>query len=316
MSRLPSRLILATLALSLAVAAPIEAVSQGRVFGTIKDENGTPLEGVKVTVTFPGVASFKLEEITNRKGDYAVTLIDATRVYIYTLEKEGYQAIQQELKVPIGANERHDYQMLSQAEAQRRGPQGRELTPQEKAVLVYNEGAEASQMGDPSTAKAKFQEAMTLDPTLVASYSALATLHFGAGEYARAVELAEKGHALDAADMKSLRILAEGYAKLGDTEKSRVASQKMTTLDPKAGATDLYNQGIREYNAGNNDGAVPLLEQAVAADPGLAKAHYLLGLCLAGTDGPRAKQHFETFLSLTPNDPDAATAREMVQYLK
>jgi tetratricopeptide (TPR) repeat protein len=316
MPRAAHRLILATLALGLMVAAPIQAVSQGRVFGTVKDENNKPIEGVKVTVTFPGVESYKVEATTNAKGDYAVTLIDATRVYLYTLEKEGYQAIQQELKVPIGANQRQDYQMLSIAEAQRRGPQGRELTPKEKAVLVFNEGAEASQMGDPATAKTKFQEAMTLDPTLVASYSALATLHFGEGDYARAVQLAEQGHAIDARDLKSLRILAEGYAKLGDTEKSRAASAAMSAIDPKAGANEIYNQAIAAYNAGNNDAAVPLLEQALAADAGHAKAHYLLGLCLAGTDAGRAKQHFETFLSLAPNDPDAATAREMVQYLK
>jgi hypothetical protein len=42
----------------------------------------------------------------------------------------------------------------------------------------------------------------------------------------------------------------------------------------------------------------------------------MLGLCLAASDVAQARGHLETFLRLAPEDPDAPTAREMLQYLQ
>ena len=44
-----------------------------------EDEQGRPVAGVKITVTLPDVGSFRVEETTDGKGNYALTLLDATR---------------------------------------------------------------------------------------------------------------------------------------------------------------------------------------------------------------------------------------------
>jgi len=316
MLRIRQSMIFAVAAL-LAGATTLFAVAQARIWGTITDENGKPVAGVKLTVTLPGVESYKVEEMSAADGSYAVTILDATRTYTYKFEKEGYQAIEQSFKVPINSNEKRDVVILSLEEARRRGPAGRELSAEDKAVLVFNEGAEAAQQGDLATARAKIEEAVALDPNLGAAHTALAAMHFTDKDYAAAVAEAEKARGIDPADVKALRILAEGYHELGETEKAAAASQALAAADPKAGAMDLFNQGIREYNAGNMGKAQEIFEKALEGDPGFAKTHYMLGMCYVSSgDSAKAKQHLETFLAMAPGDADAATAKEMLSYLK
>ncbi len=301
----------------LASATIVFAIAQARIYGTVSDENGKPLAGVKLIVTLAGVESYRVEETTDASGSFAVTILDATRTYTYRWEKEGYQTIEQSFKVPINSNEKRDIELVSLEEARRRGPSGRELTPQDKAVLVFNEGAEAAQQGDLATARAKIEEAVALDPNLGAAHSALAAMLFGEKDYAAAVAAAERARALDAGDIKALRVLAGGYQELGQADQAAAASAALAAADPKAGAMDQFNQGIREYNAGNMGKALELFEQSLAGDPGFAKTHYMLGMCyVSGGDSAKARQHLETFLGMAPDDVDAATAKEMLNYLK
>ena len=314
----PSSRLRWTLAAAAFGASALFAVAQARVHGTIKDEQGRVVAGVKITVFLPDVASFKVESTSDEKGNYAVTLIDATRTYSYRFEKEGFQTRLESFKVPINSNETRDFQIISlEAAKMGVGQAGRQLTDQEKAVLVFNEGAEAAQQGDNATGRQKFTEALALDPTLAPAWTALATLSWADKQVAEAVSQAEKALTLDAKDARALRILVEGYTQLGDTVKAKAASEALALADPKAGAADLYNQGIREYNAGNMDKAFELFEKSLEGDPGFAKTHYMLGMCHVNRgQNADAKQHFETFLAMAPNDPDAATAKEMLNYIK
>ena len=113
-ARHPRSLALLTLAFA---ATALWGVAQGRIRGTITDEKGKPVADVKITVTEPTVAMFKLETKTDAKGYYALTLLDATRTYTYRFEKEGYQPIETPLKVAIGANEVHDFRILTREAA-------------------------------------------------------------------------------------------------------------------------------------------------------------------------------------------------------
>ncbi|MFN7941684.1 MAG: tetratricopeptide repeat protein [Thermoanaerobaculia bacterium] len=316
-ARHPRSLALLTLALA---ATALWGVAQGRIRGTITDEKGKPVADVKITVTEPTVAMFKLETKTDAKGYYALTLLDATRTYTYRFEKEGYQPIETPLKVAIGANEVHDFRILTREAAlalNAKTAPAAEPTPQQKAVLVYNEGAEASQQNDYETAKAKFVEALTLDPTLEAAASALAGVYYIQKDWTKAVEAAERALLIDPQDRRSLNVRFEAYKALGNTEKMKEASAALATADPESAARNLYNQGVQLYNAGKLAEALPLFEQAVAAFPKHGKAHYMLGLCYVnGGDTAKAKSELETFLSLAPDDSDAPSAREMLQYLK
>ncbi len=302
-------------------ASAAQALNQARLYGTITDENKKPVPDVQVTVTCPGIATFKLETKTDAKGNWAVTLIDATKSYNFRYEKAGHQTMQQDLKVPIGSNDRKDFQMISDAAAIERGTATevpREPTPEEKAVLAFNEGAEASQMGDMETAKKKMIEASTLDPTLGVAHSALAGMLYADKDHAGAAAAAEKALAIDPKDARSLRVAVEANTALGNTEKAKAASAALAAVDPKSAAMDIYNQGVREYNAGAMPAALKLFEQSLAADPSYPKTHYMIGMCfISQGENVKAKQHLESFIAAaSADDADLATAKEMLSYLK
>ena len=302
-------------------ASAVQALNQARLYGTITDENKKPLADVQVTVICPEVTTFKLETTTDAKGNWAVTIIDATKSYNYKYEKAGYQTMQQDLKVPIGSNDRKDFQMLSNAEAIKRGaavesPQ--EPTAEEKAVVAFNEGAEASQMGDMETAKKKMLEAATFNPQLTVAHSALAGMLYADKDYAGAAAAADKALALDPKDVKSLRVAAESNKALGNTARAKEASAALAAIDPKTGAIELFNEGVREYNAGSMPAALKLFEQSLAADPEYGKTHYMLGMCyISQGENAKAREHLQAYIAVAEaGDADAATAKEMLSYLK
>ncbi len=319
-TRIASRWWLVAVAV-LCSASAVQALNQARLYGTITDENKKPLADVQVTVICPEVTTFKLETTTDAKGNWAVTIIDATKSYNYKYEKAGYQTMQQDLKVPIGSNDRKDFQMLSNAEAIKRGaaveaPQ--EPTAEEKAVVAFNEGAEASQMGDMETAKKKMLEAATFNPQLTVAHSALAGMLYADKDYAGAAAAADKALALEPKDVKSLRVAAESNKVLGNTARAKEASAALAAIDPKTGAIELFNEGVREYNAGSMPAALKLFEQSLAADPEYGKTHYMLGMCyISQGENAKAREHLQAYIAVAEaGDADAATAKEMLSYLK
>ncbi|MEO7793912.1 MAG: carboxypeptidase-like regulatory domain-containing protein [Thermoanaerobaculia bacterium] len=319
--RLSRWLLVAIAVTALWTASAAHALNQARLFGTITDENKKPLAGVQLTVTCPEIATFKIEVTTDAKGNWAVTLIDATKSYNYKYEKTGYQTMQTDLKIPIGSNERRDFQMLSDAEAIKRGSAveaPREPTPQEKAVVAFNQGAEASQMGDMATAKTKMIEASTLDPLLGVAHSALAGMLYADKDYTAAAAAAERALAIDPKDARSLRVAVEANTALGNTAKAKEASAALAAVDPKAAALDLFNQGVREYNGGSMPAALKLFEQSLAADSTYGKTHYMLGMCfISQGENAKAKEHLEAYIAVAAaDDADAKTAKEMLSYLK
>ena len=305
----------------LATTSAAQALNQARLYGTITDENKKPVVGVQITVTCPEVSSFKLETTSDAKGNWAVTILDATKSYNYKYEKPGHQTMQQDFKVPIGTNVRKDFQMLSDAEAIKRGAVGtvpQDATPEEKAVVIFNEGVEALQMGDPDTAKMKMIEAAALDPKLMVAHSALAGMLYTDKDYAGAAAAADRALALDPKDSRSLRVAVEANKVLGNTARASEASAVLATVDPKAAAIELYNQGVREYNAGTMPAALKLFEESLAADPSYGKTHYMLGMCyISQGENKKAKEHLEAFIAVAAaDDADATTAKEMLSYLK
>lgn len=297
----------------LLAAGPVLAQAKARVYGVVSDPRGEPLEGVKITVTDPEVESFRLQVATDKKGKFSVLLVDSTRPYLYHLEKQGYYPVEELFKAAHQSNTEKDF-VLRPAEAGAPSPPGG--APGE-AIALFNEGAAAAARGELESARQKFEAALELDPGLAAAHAALAGVLLRQGRHAEAAAAAERTLALDPGNEHAPKIRYEAYRALGDEVKAEEARAALAAVDPRLAAADLYRQGAEAYNAGRMDVARDLLERAVAADPGRARAHYLLGLCyLNAGQNAEAKAAIEKFLELAPDDPDAATAREMLGYLR
>jgi len=185
------------------------------------------------------------------------------------------------------------------------------------ARRVYNEGGEAFAAGDRETALAKFLEAAELDPSLREAHHAIATLRLAEGDAEAAAEAAEKALALGSDDVATLRVLYDAYDALGRHAELAEIAPRLAAVDPEFGGPKLLEQAAELWNAGEAEGAVALSRQALAVDPSLAKAWYFIGLHHAGQgENEDARAALTRFLEAAPDDPDAATAREMLTYLE
>lgn len=187
----------------------------------------------------------------------------------------------------------------------------------EAAKLVYNEGVEANNAKDRVNAIKSFEEAARLDPTLTEAYDALSGLYYSEQRFDESAAAAERVLESDPSNLKALKIRYESYRALKDTEKAQEALVDLASMDPDIGADAFYNQGVGFFNAGQTEEALASFNQALAVDADHARTHYSMALCYANTgDNANARKHLEKFVELAPDDPDAATAREMIQYLK
>lgn len=185
------------------------------------------------------------------------------------------------------------------------------------AKRLYNEGGQAFQAGDKTTALARFQQAAELDPSLTDAHHAIATLQLGEGNHQAAATAAEKALAMGSEDLRTLRVLYDAYDALGRTEELAEIAPRLAAVDPDFGGSKLVEQAAENWNAGQADRAVALSRLALSMDPNLAKAYYFIGLNhLSSGENAEAKASLQKFIELAPDDPEAATAKEMMSYIE
>ena len=185
----------------------------------------------------------------------------------------------------------------------------------ETASLIFNEGAEAYNSGDVSTAISKFQQAADLDPNLVQARLVLAKLLFAEGSLSDALARAEEVVALQPDNADALRIVYDSALRLDDPEKAAKALDGLVASDPEWAATGLFQLAVELYNNGQTNEAAQALEKVVQVDPDHARAHYLLGVALfnTGQTGP-ASDHLRRFIELAPDDSDVVIAKDLLAY--
>lgn len=184
------------------------------------------------------------------------------------------------------------------------------------AVRVFNQGAEAARVGDLDMARTFFEQAAELDPELAPAHAALARVYLDLGEHEKSAASAEEALGLDPSLSDLQKVRYEAYRRSGDEEKAKEVFAEMAEADPQGLAQTLYERGREAFNAGNTAQALTAFEQALQADDGFARAHYMLGLCYTNAgESAKAKEHLQRFIELAPDDPEVETAQQMIDYL-
>ena len=82
-------------------------------------------------------------------------------------------------------------------------------------------------------------------------------------------------------------------------------------------AVAMFNYGVYLMNSGDGAGAKVAYEKTIAIDPNRPLAYYQLGLiAVSNAENDVAIQHFEKFLELQPDHPQAPAAQEVIDALK
>ena len=78
-----------------------------------------------------------------------------------------------------------------------------------------------------------------------------------------------------------------------------------------------YYRGLVRANRKEFGGAAADLEKAIEMKPGNAKAHYYAGLSYNGLNRPdKMVEHFQTFLKLAPDAPEADRVRSLLRNVR
>jgi predicted Zn-dependent protease len=122
-------------------------------------------------------------------------------------------------------------------------------------------------------------------------------------------------------DSEALVALAMARSQEGDYAGAEELFRKVAAQNPEKADTVFYNIGASIMNqdtisAEDRKRAVAAFEQALEANPENARAHIQMGYALIGLgERQRAKEHFQRFVELAPDDPRAAEAKNMIQAL-
>lgn len=304
-----------TLALSLLLlalgAADAFAGAEARISGKIIDaDTKQPIPDATVTVEATETKTLKQTHKAKKDGSYAVFVLDGTILYKFTFSANGYVPYQEVIKLQLSATTDKPVELFKVGSG--RAPGGAPVMKVDPAVTAFNEGAALANGGDVAGALVKFNEAVTANPSLTAAWIAMAKLQLRQKDYPKAIVAANKVLEIDDEDGEMWSVLHASYTATGDKANATKAAEKM----PK-NAGMLFNDAAKMINAGNDSGAEDLLEQAIAADETLAIAYYELGMVYvrAGKTAD-AKTALTKYLELDPNGREAATAKEMLNYLK
>jgi tetratricopeptide (TPR) repeat protein len=297
----------------MAVAGNAFAVGEGRVQGKIIDASTKkPVPNATITLDAVSGHNFHADFKAGNDGSYRFLVLDATIPYKFVWSAPGYAPVTEQIKLKLGDINNRDVALAPASAAAAATPAAATAAKADPAVVAYNEAADMANNGKVSDAIAKLEEAGRLKSDFTAADEALAKLYVRNKQYDKAIASANKALVLDTDSQDMFNVLAEAYEKSGNAAKAAEFKKKLP-----ANATALFNDAARLINAGKDGEAEPLLKSAIAADDKMAQAYYELGmLYVRGQKNADAKSNLQKYLDLQPNGKDAATAKEMLNYVK
>jgi tetratricopeptide (TPR) repeat protein len=284
------------------VATVFGARSLGRLFVTIKDTDGKPMQDVKITMvsSVTAVRSYELEP-TDKRGRTRITGLEP-EAYNMTIEKEGYETRELTVSLRPGVNMREEYTLMTEEEAyeERREKVLGEMTEEERnrvlAEEAHNKGLEELDRGDLDAAKKQFEKAIELNPDIhYATYLVLGQMAFDDQDVENAYKYLSKAYEMDEykegiADIGSL--LGATYMIKGDLENAK----KIWTEEIKYELNPLvlFNLAGLEVREGDLDAAAEWLKKSVENFPDHFDSLRLLGdIYINQGDYPNALKMYE-----------------------
>jgi tetratricopeptide (TPR) repeat protein len=297
---------------AIALAASAHAVGEGRIIGTITDDQNAPLPGVKVTFTRPGT-DYKQEKTSDAKGKFTLLVLDATQEYTIRLEKEGYQPYEEVLKPKAQDTLRISYQLgkLAPVAAGPSSEELKELEGKNAAIAAFNEGVNALRSNDLPTAAARFEAASQSDTNLAPAFGALAEVYVELGKNAEALAAADRFLELEPGNVRGLKVRFDALKTMGDKAKTDEALEALIALEKsRENAIRVYNLGAESSRTGKRDDAIGYLKRAIEVDPTLDQAYTALGqVYMVKKSYKEAVAALEPLLARDPQNLEALTIR-------
>lgn len=292
----------------LAASANSAAQQLARISGTVTDEQGNPIAGARVEAENPVNLPSLLSTTTDAKGRFAFGGVNVGD-WKLRVTADGYHSYEEAFRAGVRANVRKEIRL-------KRATGAALLATSEKARKEATDAQERFEAGD-------YDGAIQLYRELLAKVPEIYQIHFNI-----ALSLERKQDLVAAVSEYRLFLekepeqydanfnLANILVRSGRHEEAIPYYEKCTQI-ARDNAVAFFNLGLALFQTKQADAATSAFERALAVDPKLADAHFMLGnIHLGKGDTAKAREHYERFLELAPDAPNAAAAREALAQLK
>lgn len=280
---------------------------EGRIEGVVTDSEGNPIEKVAVTIISSKMSSRKFEVKTNKDGKF-VQIGIWPGYYQVRFVKSGFAPQSWEVRVSISETTRLDIKLENVQEAVEKS-----LSEADKLFL---KGSNFFEKGQYKEAASVFKEAIVLNATQWGYYFNLGLALKKMEEREASIDAFQEALKLNPNSYSSCSELGEAWAKNEDFEKAKTFYLKASELSPDD-PDAFYNMGVIFTNLGNMEEAFTYFLKAVEIQENYAEAYYQIGtIYINKGQTAEAIKNLEKFMELAPEHPNAAIAKQLLEYLK
>jgi len=278
---------------------------KGRLKGVVLAEDGKPIEGCKVILTYPRYNA-TLEFLTNKKGGWTAAMV---RGGIWNIDfvAEGYEI----KKISTTVSEVLRGKPI---EVRLKRTEKRVVTEKISGLLV--KGNELFNQGKYQEALEEYERIEEENPLFYQIHLNIGNCYYELGDTEKAIQNYQVVIENDPQYVEALVSLGNIYLEKGDLEKG-LSYIKEIKEEGITNPLTFYNIGTLFFNKGKTDFAIEYYAKTIELDPNLSDAYYQIALCYVHkNDKERAIENFEKFLEIDPDSPKAANVKNMIEYLK
>jgi len=294
----------------------LPAAAQGMITGTVVDAQGNPVADAKITIEQTDGVTRKFETKSDKKGSFIQIGLQSASFKVTAEAKAGTatatarvsQRGPSNVRLVIGGGAGNDPAVAAKTAELRK---------------AFDEGVALSREGKYDDSVAAFNRAIALNPKCPDCFYNIGFAYAQKKDYAQSEENYKKALEVKPDYAEAYNGLANIYNAQRKFDQAAEASAKASQLSAAApgalqggNADALYNEGVILWNGGKIPDAKAKFQAAIAANPNHAESHYQLGMALVNEGKLQdAGGEFDTYLKLSPEGPNAATAKALVAQL-
>lgn len=293
------------LVLSFALLFSQDYKGRARLKGTVTNEAGDPIEGVKVQLIYASLNQ-GFSVVTDPQGLWVASWIKGGSWNI-DFEKPGYAPKKVSIKVKEGTrNPDIEVKLEKIGEISLTTALKDKL---DQANALYEQG--------------KFDEAVVAYKGIIEEYpdvliinANIGNSYFKMGDYSQAISYYQKSLEKDPDNNEMKMYIGNSYSNMGENDKAQEWYNKIEFEDIQD-VNVLYNLGTDFYSASKFSEALKYYKKAVEIKGDFLDAVYQLGLTyLSIGNNQEALAVFEDYLDRDPGSERAQQVKSFVEYLK
>jgi len=290
---------------------------RARIGGTVMDESGNPIPGAKIAVIFQQDKSIKREAKTNKKGEWGIISLGSGNWRVL-VTADGFEASQRFVDVrQLDRNPPVEFTL-------KKGIVTSPLIQDETSLAALEEGNQLFNDQDYDGAIRVYKDFLEKNPMAYQVHLSIGECYNKKGELDSAI--LEFDTLLEASKddpefakeilAKALAGKGESFLKKGELEQAQDLFKQ--SIEMFSGNEILaYNVGEIYFGNQKLDEALEYFSLATEINADYAPAYLKLGyVYLNKNEQGLAKENFNSFLSLAPDAPEAATVKNILDYLK